>query len=112
MLARVAGHLDPFAAIASFDFKTSGAPGRLGDRRQVWPPLVGEGMSRALGGGLAQAEALHSGQALAQPWLPPGYALAYTLHAMMLSGPGRALGAALTKAFPKLAVSLFQDTRG
>lgn len=82
LLARIAGKVQPHAAIAGFRFRTRKGPSRIGDRLRVWPPLVGDGMSRALAAGIREAEHLATSlpRAGGKDW---GFPLALALHAAM-----------------------------
>ncbi len=61
-LSGVADKIRPHAAISGFQFRERFGHTRIGDRQKVWPPLVGDGMSRALGAGIAKAEQLAGGR--------------------------------------------------
>jgi len=84
LLSRLSDRIHPHAAISGFRFRALHGPGRIGDRLRVWPPLVGDGMSRALGAGIAQAEHLALGLPIP---VDDGrdHALAMVLHAAMCS---------------------------
>ena len=112
MLTQIAGQLEPFAAIASFDFRNSPGAGRLGDRRSVWPPLVGDGMSRALSAGMEQAQALLENRSPQRTFTLGGFVLAKGLHTLMMSAPLRQVGLRVTRIYPGIAESLFRTTRG
>ena len=91
VLSGLSDRIHPHAAISGFRFRGGREPGRIGDRLRVWPPLVGDGMSRALGAGIAEAEHLVLGRAV------PGddgrdFALAMVLHAVMCSPALRSAG--------------------
>ncbi|MDI1318824.1 MAG: NAD(P)-binding protein [bacterium] len=111
VLAGIADRLEPFAAIASFDFRNYPGPGRLGDRRSVWPPLVGDGMSRALSAGMEQAQALLENRPPRRTSTLGGFILAKSLHTLMMSAPLRQVGLRVTRVYPRIAESLFRTTR-
>lgn len=84
LLARIADKVRPHSAIAGFRFRTGKGRSWVGDRLRVWPPLVGDGMSRALAAGIQKAEFLALGhqRAEANDW---GFPLALALHVAMCS---------------------------
>jgi menaquinone-9 beta-reductase len=109
-LSRIADKIRPHAAIAGFRFRAFPGLGLIGDRQRVWPPLVGDGMSRALGAGIAEAERLFRGsngrrsQNLAFP-------AALLLHAAMCSARMRKAAGFLP--FPSLLLATaYRMTRG
>src|SRR5581483_4218006 len=108
LLAPLAGSIRPHASIAGFDFSLSPGPSRIGDARRVWPPLVGDGMSRALGAGMALAEGKREPEA-AQALQ---FALSKAAHRLMLFKPARQLAGPLLKAFPKFPEWFYQLSRG
>jgi menaquinone-9 beta-reductase len=112
LLSGIADRLEPFAAITSFEFRNYPGPGRVGDRRSVWPPLVGDGMSRALAAGMEQAEALLQARPPRRTSTLGGFVLAKSLHALMMSAPLRQVGLRVTRVYPRIAESLFRTTRG
>lgn len=109
-LAPIADVIVPHAAIAGFRFRTHRAPGRIGDRLRVWPPLVGDGMSRALGAGIAEAERLALGRKHPAPrvW---DFTMALALHAAMCSPALRRWGCFLPFR-RRLLAGVYRITRG
>jgi len=91
VLSRLSDRIHPHAAISGFRFRTVRGPARIGDRLRVWPPLVGDGMSRALGAGIAHAEHLALGRAIPKDD-GRDFAMAMTLHAAMCSPALRRTG--------------------
>ena len=112
LLARHAEGLQAHAAVAHFDFKAYAGPGRIGDARRVWPPLVGDGMAQALAAGEALALELVQGRRPWRPAAPLQFRLALGLHALMLRPAARRAAAALCRALPGLPPSLYRLSRG
>ncbi|HXP91161.1 MAG TPA: hypothetical protein VN931_09560 [Fibrobacteria bacterium] len=84
LLSQLSDRIHPHAAISGFRFHGGRDPRGIGDRLRVWPPLVGDGMSRALGAGIAHAE--HMALGLPMPRQEGlDFAVAMILHAAMCS---------------------------
>lgn len=108
LLAAVADSVRPFASIAGFDFISTPGPSRLGDAARVWPPLVGDGMSRALHSGMLAAEGARK-SAFRQGLQ---FRLSKALHSSMLFHlPRKLLGPGL-RALPSLAAFFYRHSRG
>jgi hypothetical protein len=113
ILASAAPRLQAQAAIAGFSLAAHPGSLNLGDRRRVWPPLVGDGIQRALASGEALARSLADGQPKRRSWDPSAFQFAVALglhHGMLLAGPRRA-GLACLAAWPALANRLYRWTR-
>jgi hypothetical protein len=110
VLSRLSDRIHPHAAISGFRFRTVRGPGRIGDRLRVWPPLVGDGMSRALGAGIAHAEHLALGLAVPKDD-GRDFAMAMILHAAMCSTVLRAAGRWLPWR-RRLLANAYRMTRG
>jgi len=113
ILAAVAPSLRAECAISGFSLATRSGGLRLGDRRRVWPPLVGDGIHRALASGEALAKDL-TGQASGRSsWDASSlqFGLALGLHYGMLSAWPRRAGLACLSAWPSLATNLYRWTR-
>ncbi|HTB23647.1 MAG TPA: hypothetical protein VK914_13200 [bacterium] len=113
ILARLVPHLRAEAAISGFSLRSRDDASLLGDRRRVWPPLVGDGIYRALASGQAAASALAGEPSRARSWDPSGlqFALALGLHAGMLRPWTRRLGLACLGLSPALATRMYRWTR-
>jgi hypothetical protein len=109
LLGSVAGDLQAHAAIAAFDLASYRGAERVGDRRRVWPPVVGDGISRALAEGEAKAAAILQGRPARSR--AAGFGVAKTLHAAMLSPAWRRTLARLGRAWPALATAVYRRTR-
>lgn len=109
LLAAVAGELQAHAAIAAFDLASYHGAERVGDRHQVWPPVVGDGISRALADGEAMAAAILQGRPARSRGA--GFGVAKALHAAMLSPAWRRTLARLGRVWPGLASALYRRTR-
>ena len=109
-LSRIADKIRPHAGIAGFRFRTFSGPTRIGDRHRVWPPLVGDGMSRALGAGIEKAQRLATGGDRSVSW-KLAFPAALLLHAAMCSEGLRKAGGRLPfRAF--LLATAYRLTRG
>lgn len=109
-LSRIADKIRPHAAIADFRFRAFSGHTRIGDRQRVWPPLVGDGMSRALGAGIAEAERLVTGSDRSRRW-NLAFPAALFLHAAMCSEGLRKVGGWLPFRGLLLAAT-YRMTRG
>ena len=112
LLAAQSSLLKAHAAIAHFDFKAYPGPGRLGDARRVWPPLVGDGMSQALAAGEAMAAELVGGRVVARPAVGLQFLMAKGMHGAMLNAFPRSLVATVCRTFPGLPEALYKISRG
>lgn len=111
VLAAVAGQLKVHAAISGFSLSQRGQDSALGDRRRVWPPLVGDGIHRALASGEAAARAL-LGQGRPGPDLAAlQFPLALGLHYGMLHPRLRSLALAGIREWPALGTGIYRWTR-
>ena len=90
-LSLISDRIRPHAAIAGFRFRAYSGVIRIGDRQRVWPPLVGDGMSRALGAGIAKAEWLATGREVGSKW-NFAFPTAQLLHVAMCSDGLRKAG--------------------
>ena len=104
--------LKAHAAIAHFDFKAYPGPGRIGDARRVWPPLVGDGMSQALAAGEAMAGELVEGRVVGRPMVGLQFLMAKGMHRAMLRAFPRQITAAVCRVFPRLPEALYKISRG
>jgi len=113
LLSAVAPRLKAHTAIAGFSLTAHTGGRLLGDRRRVWPPLVGDGIHRALASGEAKArEYSHSAPAAQILDLSRvQFALAMGLHHGMLHAWTRRLGLACLRIGPGLATGLYRCTR-
>ena len=110
VLAQIADKVRPHAAIAGFRFRTRKGRGRVGDRLRVWPPLVGDGMSRALAAGIEEAEHLALGRRRPGGWTW-AFPFALALHATMCSPRLRRAG--VWMPFRRMVLSAaYRLTRG
>ena len=112
LLRRVFPSLAHFASIAGFSFVVQPGPGRAGDARRVFPPVVGDGMSQALRGGEALARRLDSGRGAWDLEALLRFKLALGLHHLMLWPRGRAAAVRLCRSRPWLAGRLYHWSRG
>lgn len=108
LLAALAPRIRPHASIAGFDFTAQPGPGRAGDARRVWPPLVGDGMSRALGAGMALAE----GREEASLSQSMQFGLSKAAHSLMLFQFTRSLAGPLCELWPRLPAAFYRFSRG
>jgi flavin-dependent dehydrogenase len=114
VLAPLARHLRADAAISGFSLQSRAGASLLGDRHRVWPPLVGDGIYRALASGQAAASALTDGLSRSPGVRDPSglqFALALGLHTGMLRPWTRRLGLACLRLSPSLATRMYQWTR-
>jgi flavin-dependent dehydrogenase len=114
-LEPVAGRIRFHASIAGFDFVRSSQPLKIGDAAAVWPPLVGDGMSRALGAGLDLAQNLDAGRTLRRSSpqaLDVEFTLSKAMHSLMLSSSGKRLLGPVLHLAPWLAARAYQWSRG
>jgi menaquinone-9 beta-reductase len=113
LLAAVAPWVKADSAISGFSLAARGGSLLLGDRRRVWPPLVGDGIHRALASGEALALSLSGQKAQGRAWdaSPLQFGLALGLHYGMLSAWPRRLGLACLGAWPAMATKLYRWTR-
>jgi hypothetical protein len=107
-LRDLASQVRPHAAIAGFDFGAEVAPHRIGDSRRVWPPLVGDGMSRALGAGMA----LGRGKAAGLWSEPLAHGAAKAAHEFMMQESWRRLWGPWLRLFPALPSAFYRFSRG
>ena len=112
ILALRAEFLRAHASIAQFNFKAYPGPRRIGDTRRVWPPLVGDGMSQALGAGEALAQDLASGRSRWRPSIDLQFNVARSLHTLMLTEAPRRAAAALCRTFPSVPAAIYKFSRG
>lgn len=110
VLAGLAPQLLPHAAVAGFELRGGAAPGSLGDRARVWPPVVGDGISQALAAGEALALARIQGRAQSQRGAV-AFSIALGLHHLMLDPRGRDLVGGLLRHWPQAATGLYRLTR-
>jgi hypothetical protein len=113
LLAAVAPKVRADSAISGFSLAARGGHRLLGDRRRVWPPLVGDGIHRALVSGEERALDLAGEDPGRRLWDPSSlqFALALGLHHGMLSVRPRRLGLAALGLWPSLATRLYRWTR-
>jgi hypothetical protein len=109
LLAEVADDLETHAAIAGFNLESYLGRERIGDRRRVWPPVVGDGISRALADGEAKAAAILGGRGPARS--RAAFGVAKALHGAMLRPFWRRGLARLCRTWPGLATALYRRTR-
>jgi flavin-dependent dehydrogenase len=112
LLASLASKIRFHASIAGFDFIRRPQALKAGDVSSVWPPLAGDGMSRALGGGMELAQALSEGRSARVPSDAVQFALSKSMHSLMLSNYGKSLFGPLLKLAPWVAEQAYQWTRG
>lgn len=117
ILAAVAPWLRADSAISGFSLTARSGSLLLGDRRRVWPPLLGDGIHRALASGESLAKSLAkdlAGQTSERRvWdaSPLQFGLALGLHYGMLSAWPRRAGLACLSAWPSLGTNLYRWTR-
>jgi len=108
------------ASIAGFDFVREPGALKIGDASAVWPPLVGDGMSRALGAGIELANALAEGRPAGLSADAMQFALSKAMHSLMLSKlrqagfwphaePGAKSGSQTLPSFPWLILRSFHE---
>ena len=112
LLKRLAPHFQAHAAIAAFDLSSQAGADLIGDASRVWPPVVGDGMSRALASGIRK------GHELAKKPLQPEttgafqFALSKALHSLMLFPVSRRPLGLLCRAIPALPKWVYRFSRG
>jgi flavin-dependent dehydrogenase len=113
ILASIARLVRADSAISGFSLSAHRGRLLLGDRRRVWPPLVGDGIHRALASGEALAMDLADGDGASHGWdaSPLQFGLAMGLHHGMLSAWPRRMGLACLAAWPGLATKMYRWTR-
>ena len=110
LLAGAADHLVQHAAIAGFNLASYPGSQRIGDASRVWPPVVGDGISRAILGGEAKARQIMAGETSPSEG-GLDYRLALGLHQAMLAPGRRRMLLRLCKLWPGLAEAAYRMTR-
>jgi flavin-dependent dehydrogenase len=108
LLERLSPKIKAHASIAGFDFSSNPGAQRIGDARRVWPPLVGDGMSRALGAGMDAADASNRNGVSESLQ----FALSKAAHSFMLFDLGRAILGPLLKVMPVIPETFYRFSRG
>jgi hypothetical protein len=108
LLRDLAPRIRPHASIAGFDFVATAGSNRIGDSRRVWPPLVGDGMSRALGAGIRWAEG-HPGGGILEALQ---FRLSRAAHSLMLTRFSRSLAGPLMRVWPWIPEQFYRFSRG
>ena len=110
LMAKVSDRLEFHASIAGFELGAGSGFNCIGDSYRVWPPVVGDGITRALAAGEAAAASILAGEPLRRTsaW---GFGLAKGLHYAMLSPTLRRAMAAAGRAWPGMAGAAYRRTR-
>ncbi len=109
---RMAGKLRPHASIAGFSFNESGKGTAIGDASRVWPPVVGDGMNRALAAGMREALRLDRGESRSgELGTRAQFFLSKAAHSLMLSPLALSVAGPLFRRIPALPAAFYRMSR-